>query len=79
MGVGEDDGVELRNVDGQRGPIPPAQFLEPLEQPALDEPLVRTIRQMKFGTGDRFSSTEKLQSHAGSTSPFHALGWHPSE
>ena len=37
VGVGEDDRVDARRVDRQRLPVPFAQLLEPLEQPAVDQ------------------------------------------
>ena len=57
----EDDRVNPRRVDGKRRPVAKPQFLQSLEETAIDEnPMIAEIEQM-LRSSDRASGAEKRQ------------------
>ena len=67
MRVGQDDGVDVVRVDGERLPVAEAEFLESLEEPAVDEHAVTAEIEQVFRPGDRPGSSKKCQRRHGQT------------
>ena len=53
VGVGQRDGVDPRGVDGQRIPVPEAQVLQSLVEPAVDEEPASVHLDQELRAGDR--------------------------
>ena len=65
VGVSQDDGVKAPGGNGQRLPVAIPQFLEPLEQPGIDQDTVRARLEQVFRPCDGPRGAEEGQ------------GWHP--
>src|SRR5437016_1384463 len=61
MRVGEDHRVDAARIDRQRRPVPLAQLLQSLEEPAVDEHAVIADVEQMLGAGDRAGGAEKRQ------------------
>ena len=67
--MGQDHRVDFRGVDRQRRPVAQAQFLQPLEQAAIDENLRITRLDQVLGPGHRARGAHECQFHAGCSLP----------
>ena len=72
VGVGDDDGVDARRVDGQRFPIEFAEVLDALEQSAVHQDSRAAGLQEMFGAGDRAGCAQAAQSQCLSVPRTHA-------
>ena len=59
VGMGEDDGIDVRRLDRELLPVPLAQLLEPLEQAGIDQHLCRACIEQIFGAGDGTCRTQE--------------------
>ena len=57
--VRQDDRVDPGRLDRQRRPVPVAQLLEALKEPAVDEDAPIAEIQQVFGAGDRAGGSKK--------------------
>jgi hypothetical protein len=64
MGVGQEDGVELGRVEGERDPVADRLVRAALEHPAVDEDLSALRGQQELRPGDGRGAAEELDVHA---------------